>query len=148
MLTDFYYANHIQMSSGTPLMTRKNSLGKIAGRSRDGYIIAFHSWWNKQNKSVLLNHFAESASESKIFDKSKMKWPEALFQRLVWEVHRQERGEWGEGGAGQRIQHWRPPAALTCPAYYQPDWTDVSCTEIWLPGFSYDLERGFSKENY
>ena len=43
--------------------------------------------------------FAESASESKIFDKSKMKWPEALFQRLVWEVHRQERGEWGEGQA-------------------------------------------------
>ena len=39
--------------------------------------------------------FAESASESKIFDKSKMKWPEALFQRLVWEVHRQERGDRG-----------------------------------------------------
>ena len=62
--------------------------------------------------------FAESASDSKIFDKSKMKWPEALFQRLVWEVHRQESGgTGGEGGAGQRIQHWRPPAALTCPAY-------------------------------
>ena len=77
-----------------------------------------------------------------------MKLPGALYQRLVWEVHRQERGEWEGGGAGQRIQHWRPPAALTCPAYYQPDWVDVSCTEIWLPDFAFDLERGFSKENY
>ena len=72
--------------------------------SRDGNIVAFQSWWNKQKKSVLPKHFAESASDSKIFDKSKMKWPEALFQRLVWEVHRQERGEW-EGKEGQAKEY-------------------------------------------
>ena len=54
------------MSSGTPLMEN------IAG-SRDGHIIAFQSWWNKQKKSLLLKHFAESASDYKIFDKSKVK---------------------------------------------------------------------------